>query len=505
METLAGAARARPALLQDGDFGGATGTLGLGGLRSVQAGDILGLNWWHQGGGIPRISQDNWLEEGGGERSRPFQVTEISLSTNVGQLMSHITSEEGEIPGVKACRIRPDSFLKTPSSKVIMSNSRTPKNVSLTFEPNFNIQNEIEMDYVEVEQVGLPNGTERAEEEEDKVKEEEGEGQQELEQEKQKQQEYENYQEGEEEEEQMEGEDQEQEQEKKEKQDMSADFVLNLSNSSVSSDLSSVIWRESVDSCSFQESDDSSSHMSIDSWSSFSLDSKVIDLVQFIIFKYRLKDPIITMEEMLEVITDGHEQFPVIFKKASKCLEVICGIDIKEVDSNTQSYVLFDSLSLTYDGILSDKESMPNKGLLVIVLGVIFIEGNCAHEEDMWDFLNIIGVYAGRSHFIYGEPMNLLTREWVQENYLEYKQVPNSAPPCYNFLWGPRAYAEINKLEVMQFLIKIKITDPTSFLFWYRQAMKDEEKKIRNMVHPRDSTTALRTAHLSESPAPTEE
>lgn len=221
------------------------------------------------------------------------------------------------------------------------------------------------------------------------------------------------------------------------------------------------------------------------------LDGKVADLVHFMILKYRLKEPI-TKAEMLKVVIKRYKsQFPMIFKKASKCLEVISGIDVKEVDPQIHSYVLVNSLDLTHDEMLSDDQSMPKNGLLIIILGVIFIEGNCAPEENIWDFLNIIGVYAGREHFIYGEPRKLITRDWVQENYLEYRKVPNSDPPLYEFLWGKRAHAETSKVKVMEFLAKIKGTDPISFSFWYEVALRDEEERTGAINGHVDSNTGM--------------
>uniref|UniRef100_A0A2K6P3S9 MAGE domain-containing protein n=1 Tax=Rhinopithecus roxellana TaxID=61622 RepID=A0A2K6P3S9_RHIRO len=50
--------------------------------------------------------------------------------------------------------------------------------------------------------------------------------------------------------------------------------------------------------------------------------------------------------------------------------------------------------------------------------------------------------WEGAEHFIYGNPRKLLTIDWVQRKYLEYWEVPNNAPPRYEFLWGPRAHSE---------------------------------------------------------------
>ncbi|XP_077002896.1 melanoma-associated antigen 10-like [Tamandua tetradactyla] len=220
------------------------------------------------------------------------------------------------------------------------------------------------------------------------------------------------------------------------------------------------------------------------------LDEEVTDLVKFLLIRYRLKLPV-TKEEMLSVVLKRYKnQFPMIFQKACKCIEVICGIDLKEVDPTIHSYVFVNSVDLTYNEMLSNNQSMPKNGLLLIILGAIFMEGNCALEEEVWDLLNVMGVYAGREHFIYGEPRKLLTRDLVQEEYLEYRQVPGSDPPLYEFLWGPRAHAETSKMKVLEFLAKISGTHPSSFSVWYEEALKDEEERAQAIIAPAASTAA---------------
>ncbi|XP_058390827.1 melanoma-associated antigen 10-like [Diceros bicornis minor] len=281
-------------------------------------------------------------------------------------------------------------------------------------------------------------------------------------------------------------------------------------NPQSSCSFSSILWSTSDEGFSSQEEEDTSSPQTSTDTESLPrdwLDQKVSDLVHFMILKYRLKEPI-TKAEMLKIVIKRYKKrFSLIFKKASKCLEVISGLDVKEVDPTIHSYVLVNSLDLTHDEMLSDNQSMPKNGLLLIILGVIFIEGNCAPEEDIWDFLNTMGVYAGREHFIYGEPRKLITRDWVQENYLEYRQVRNSDPARYEFVWGPRAHAETSKMKVLEFLAKIKGTDPISFSCWYEKALRDEEERARATIGPVDSPTAMFIAQRwsAASPAPTEE
>ncbi|XP_059534614.1 melanoma-associated antigen 10-like [Myotis daubentonii] len=269
------------------------------------------------------------------------------------------------------------------------------------------------------------------------------------------------------------------------------DFSIDLEDKSPQR---STAWSTSVGGSSNQDNKDTSSLQTSadpESLHSDHIDENVTNLVHAMILRYRLRKPI-TKAEMLHVVNKRDKsQFSVIFKKACKCLEVICGIDVKEVVPATHSYVLVNSLDLTYDEMLSDHQSMPKNGLLIIILGMIFLEGNCAPEEDIWEFLNMMGVYAGREHFIYGEPRNLITRTWVQENYLEYQQVLNSDPPRYQFMWGPRAHAETSKLQVLEFLAKIKGTDPISFSCWYEEALRDEQERAQARIGPVGHAAAM--------------
>ncbi|XP_013359907.1 PREDICTED: melanoma-associated antigen 10-like [Chinchilla lanigera] len=210
---------------------------------------------------------------------------------------------------------------------------------------------------------------------------------------------------------------------------------------------------------------------------------KITDLMHALVLKYQLKEPI-TKVEMLEIVTSEYQDLlPLIFAKAASCLEMFCGIDVKETDAVSHTYVLVNSLGLTYEEELSDEHSMPTNGFLIIILGVILIEGNKASLEDIWGFLEMIGVYEGEKHFIYGEPKKLM-KDLVQKNYLECHPNPSSDPPCYEFLWGPRAKAETTKMKVLQFVAKIKGTDPSFFRDSYKEALREEAERVQAAVGP---------------------
>ncbi|XP_012881383.1 PREDICTED: melanoma-associated antigen 9-like [Dipodomys ordii] len=228
------------------------------------------------------------------------------------------------------------------------------------------------------------------------------------------------------------------------------------------------------------------------------LGDQITELVHTLIFKHGVKEPI-TKEEMVELVTKEYEELlPTILEKAASCLEVIFGIDVKEVDSNT--YVLVNSLGLTFEDKFNEAQTMPRNGLLIMLLGVIFLEENCAPEEKVWAFLNMVGVYAGQEHFIYGEPRKFITIDLVQENYVEYRRVLYSDPPRFEFLWGPRALAETTKMKVLEFLAKVKGTDVISFSEWYEEALRDNHNDNFESDHEDGNNPLFVTDYLESMP-----
>ncbi|XP_044090686.1 melanoma-associated antigen B10-like [Neovison vison] len=222
------------------------------------------------------------------------------------------------------------------------------------------------------------------------------------------------------------------------------------------------------------------------------LDDKAILLVQFLLRKYNIREPI-TKEDMMKYVIRKHkEHFQEILRKASELMVLAFGIELKEVDPTRHCYALVSKFQRTYDDRLRGEEIMPKTGLLMTILCVIFMKGNCATEEDIWEVLNVMGIYAERKHLIYGDPKKLITQDLVQERYLQYQQVANSDPPRFEFLWGPRAHAETSKMKVLEFLAKIHDTVPSAFPSWYEEALRDEEERTQARF-----AALLRTGALS--------
>ncbi|XP_009232962.1 melanoma-associated antigen B18-like [Pongo abelii] len=208
------------------------------------------------------------------------------------------------------------------------------------------------------------------------------------------------------------------------------------------------------------------------------LDQKAM-LVQFLLRKYNMKEPITKHNMLKYVIKKDKAHFHEILKKASELMVLAFGIDVKEVHPTRHYYVLISKLNRTCEARLSGEEIMPKTGLLMTILCVIFMKGNCATEEDILQVLNVMGIDARKNHHFYGEPKKLITQNFIKERYLERRQVLNSDPVRYEFLWGPRAHAETSKMRVLEFLAKIHDTVPSSLPSLYEEALRDEEERVR--------------------------
>ncbi|KAI4554561.1 hypothetical protein MJG53_019860 [Ovis ammon polii x Ovis aries] len=143
------------------------------------------------------------------------------------------------------------------------------------------------------------------------------------------------------------------------------------------------------------------------------LNEMIASLMKFLLLKYRAKEPTSQAEMLKKVLRDNQEYFPVVFSQASQCLQLVFGVEVKEVDPREHIYIMVSILGLSCNAMLSSGQSIPKAGLLVLVLNLIMRNGDRAPEE--------------------------------KEGYLEYRQVPYSHPARYEFLWGPRAYAETSK------------------------------------------------------------
>ncbi|XP_054422388.1 melanoma-associated antigen B16-like [Pteronotus mesoamericanus] len=247
-----------------------------------------------------------------------------------------------------------------------------------------------------------------------------------------------------------------------------------------------------------EDSSDSSKSLSeTESLPEDPLDEKVTLLAQFLLHKYQMFEPITKADMIDVVIKEYRDDFPEIFRRVSEYMELVFGVDVEEVDPTSHSYALVNKLGITYDPRLSSNEGVPKTSLLIMVLGSIFMKGNSATEEDIWEVLSTMNLHPGMIHFTFGEPRKLITQDLVQEKYLEYRQVLDSDPPHYEFLWGPRAHAEVSKMKLLEFLTKVNGSDPTCFPSQYEEALRDEAERAQAGAATGEGTIAMAMASPS--------
>ncbi|KAL0587893.1 Melanoma-associated antigen B6 [Plecturocebus cupreus] len=193
------------------------------------------------------------------------------------------------------------------------------------------------------------------------------------------------------------------------------------------------------------------------------LNRRACVLVQFLQEKFEKKE-IILKADMLKRISRKYKVYlPEILNRTSKHLALVFGVELKEMDSSGKSYTLVSKVGLSREGSLSCVNGLAKSGILMSLLSFIFMRGNCATEKEVWDFLGVLRIYDGIMHSVYGDPPKIIMEDLVQDKYLEYQQVCNSDPPCYEFLWGPRAHAETSKMRVLRALANIHNTVPGSY------------------------------------------
>ncbi|XP_008146667.2 melanoma-associated antigen B1-like [Eptesicus fuscus] len=207
------------------------------------------------------------------------------------------------------------------------------------------------------------------------------------------------------------------------------------------------------------------------------LSREVSKMVHFLLQKLKMKEPI-TQNALLEFVNKKYkEHFPEILRRASERMELVFGLEFKEVNPNNHTYAFFNKLGLPIEGDLSSDEVLPKTPMVMVILGVIFMKGNLATEEEIWKFLDVFGVHPGKMHAIFGEPRQFITKDLVQQKYLECRQVPDSNPPHYVLLWGQRAHTDISKMKVLEVLARIFNKVPTAYPILYDEALRDEEDK----------------------------
>ncbi|XP_012313079.1 melanoma-associated antigen F1 [Aotus nancymaae] len=210
------------------------------------------------------------------------------------------------------------------------------------------------------------------------------------------------------------------------------------------------------------------------------LNRTVAELVQFLLVKDKKKSPITRSEMVKYVIGDLKALFPDIVARAAEHLRYVFGFELKLFDRKHHTYILINKLKPLEE---EEEEDLggdgPRLGLLMMILGLIYMKGNSAREAQVWEMLRRLGVHPSKNHFLFGYPKRLIMEDFVQQRYLSYRRVPHTNPPEYEFSWGPRSNLEISKMKVLGFVAKLHKKEPQHWPVQYREALADEADRAR--------------------------
>ncbi|XP_016077409.1 PREDICTED: melanoma-associated antigen D4 [Miniopterus natalensis] len=207
------------------------------------------------------------------------------------------------------------------------------------------------------------------------------------------------------------------------------------------------------------------------------LQERANKLVKYLMIKDYKKIPIKRSDMLKDVIREYDEHFPEIIERATYTLEKKFGIHLKEIDKEEHLYILV----CTRDSsarLLGKTKDTPRLSLLLVILGVIFMNGNRASEAVLWEALRKMGLRPGVRHPFLGDLRKLITDDFVKQKYLEYKKIPNSSPPEYEFLWGLRARHETSKMRVLRFIAQYQNRDPRDWKAHFLEAVDDAFKTM---------------------------
>lgn len=207
------------------------------------------------------------------------------------------------------------------------------------------------------------------------------------------------------------------------------------------------------------------------------MEQNVAELLQFLLLKDQTKYPIKESEMREFIVQEYRNQFPEILRRAAAHLECIFRFELKELDPEEHTYILLNKLGpVPFEG-LEDIPNGPKMGLLMMILGQIFLNGNQAREADIWEMLWRFGVQRERRLSVFGNPKRLLSVEFVWQRYLDYRPITDCVPVEYEFYWGPRSHVETTKMKILKFMARIYNKDPMDWPAQYNEALEEEAER----------------------------
>ncbi|KAL3853175.1 hypothetical protein ACJMK2_016740 [Sinanodonta woodiana] len=212
------------------------------------------------------------------------------------------------------------------------------------------------------------------------------------------------------------------------------------------------------------------------------MERKTNDLVQYLLIMDQKKIPIKKQDINKHVLKDVSKAFPIIFEKATERLSKIFGVEVVELQDKLKgSYILVNKLDVGEHNpaeIWPDEENAKT-GLLMVLLSLIFMNGNVMEDTQMWHTLKKFGIEQDHHHEVFGDVKKLITQEFVRQGYIEIVRQTNTDPPVNEFKWGQRAKHETTKRKVLTFVCQIYNNDmePRQWTLQWQDVLRSEGRQ----------------------------
>lgn len=200
------------------------------------------------------------------------------------------------------------------------------------------------------------------------------------------------------------------------------------------------------------------------------VDQKTAEVVQYFLVRDQKKIPVRRADLVKHVVKEYRNIYPEIMKRVERTFDQVFGLKMVEIDTKNHMYILINKLETVEAASPINSPTNPKKGLLFVILSVIFMKGGVVRENLIWNTLKKVRVDPGEKHEEFGDVKKVVTDEFVRQRYLEYVRIPHTEPVEHEFRWGQRAEVEVSKAKILEFMGELHEQDPQSWSQQYREA-----------------------------------
>lgn len=211
------------------------------------------------------------------------------------------------------------------------------------------------------------------------------------------------------------------------------------------------------------------------------LKRKTSDVARYLLFTDRKKYPVKRGDITKNVLKEHAKSFNEIFDHAKKNLNKVFGIEVEEIDvGKSRGYILVDGVKSEEQHRLIDwGDDLPKMGLLMVVLGMIFMCDHVITESKLWHMLKKLGIEPKKEHEVFGDSEKLISQEFVRQCYLDRKKVLGGDEAAYEYRWGARAEKELTWRQALKFVSEIYGTQMEDWTAQMKEITAKEESDTK--------------------------